>query len=137
MPSSESSPASQASAVATGRTVQRLRWFAVDVGAIVVFVLLGRSEHHHGFSLGGEASTLWPFVLGVVVAWLLLWPGSSTGRSLAAGGTIAFVTVVNGQALRVLAGQGTDAAFCVVAFCFVTLFFSLTRAIARWWSHRG
>ena len=44
-------------------------WAGLDLLAVLVFVLIGRSVHSHGLSLGGIASTAWPFLCGLAVGW--------------------------------------------------------------------
>ena len=93
-----------------------------DVCCVLVFVVIGRANHHAGESLAGVASTAWPFLAGLAAgelatrAWrrpLALVP---TGVGVWAG------TVAGGQVLRVISGQGTEAAFVVVSLLFLGLF---------------
>ena len=93
-----------------------------DVCCVLVFVVIGRANHHAGETLAGVASTAWPFLAGLAVgevatrAWrrpLALVP---TGVGVWAG------TVAGGQVLRVISGQGTEAAFIVVSLLFLGLF---------------
>ena len=93
-----------------------------DVCCVLVFVVIGRANHHAGESLAGVASTAWPFLAGLAAgelatrAWrrpLALVP---TGVGVWAG------TVAGGQVLRVISGQGTEAAFIVVSLLFLGLF---------------
>ena len=93
-----------------------------DVCCVLVFVVIGRANHHAGESLAGVASTAWPFLAGLAAgelatrAWrrpLALVP---TGVGVWAG------TVAGGQVLRVISGQGTAAAFVVVSLLFLGLF---------------
>jgi Protein of unknown function (DUF3054) len=95
---------------------------AADVCCVLAFVLIGRASHHAGESLAGVASTAWPFLAGLGVGevatrgWrhpLALVP---TGVGVWAG------TVAGGQALRVITGQGTAAAFVIVSLLFLGLF---------------
>jgi peptidoglycan/LPS O-acetylase OafA/YrhL len=90
---------------------------AVDVLAVVLFVVIGRASHHHGETVGGILTTAWPFLAGLVAGWVAAsrWPP----RSLRAGAAVCVVTVAIGMALRVVAGQGTAAAFIVVALAFL------------------
>ncbi|MGH9121505.1 MAG: DUF3054 domain-containing protein [Acidimicrobiales bacterium] len=89
----------------------------LDLAAVVVFVIIGRASHHHGETLSGFASTAWPFLAGLGAAWLVF--GNKRPASLAGGALICAVTVAIGMALRVVSGQGTAAAFVVVALCFL------------------
>jgi hypothetical protein len=93
----------------------------VDFAFVLLFVTIGRSTHHHGLSLGGLASTTWPFVVGLGVGWLIIALTHSLGLSLRSGATVVVATVVVGMVLRVIAGQGTAAAFVLVALAFLGL----------------
>ena len=93
-----------------------------DVCCVLVFVVIGRANHHAGETLAGVASTAWPFLAGLAIgevavrAWrrpLALVP---TGAGVWAG------TVAGGQVLRVISGQGTAVAFIVVSVLFLGLF---------------
>ena len=102
-----------------------------DACCVLAFVVIGRASHSDGETLAGVASTAWPFLAGLACgelaarAWrqpLALVP-SGVGAWLGA--------VVVGQALRVLAGQGTSLAFIVVSLVFVGLFLLGWRLAAR------
>jgi peptidoglycan/LPS O-acetylase OafA/YrhL len=90
---------------------------AIDVGAVVLFVAIGRASHHHGETPAGFLSTVWPFAVGLAAGWL------ATVRrppaSAATGAVVTVVTVVVGMVLRVVAGQGTAAAFIGVTTGFL------------------
>jgi hypothetical protein len=91
----------------------------VDVVAVLVFVVIGRSTHDHGERLSGVAATSWPFLVGLAVGWaLLVWRGRR-GTSVVDGVVVALSTVALGMALRVVAGQGTALAFVIVATGFL------------------
>lgn len=97
----------------------RRTWLALDLVIVVVFVAIGRRTHHHGESFAGLCSTIWPFAVGLGLAWVLLLVRRRDGASAGDGAVIAVVTVAVGMVLRVLAGQGTAAAFVVVALVFL------------------
>ena len=93
-----------------------------DVCCVLLFVVIGRANHHAGETMAGVTSTAWPFLAGLAVgevatrAWrrpLALVP---TGVGVWAG------TVAGGQILRVISGQGTAVAFIVVSVLFLGLF---------------
>jgi len=90
----------------------------IDLAAVVVFVLVGRSAHGHGLSLAGICSTAWPFVSGLAAAWAFLVSLRQDGASLPAGLVVSISTVALGMILRVVSGQGTAAAFVGVALAF-------------------
>ncbi len=102
-----------------------------DICCVLVFVVIGRANHHAGESPAGVASTAWPFLAGLAAgevatrAWrrpLALVP---TGVGVWAG------TVVGGQLLRVVSGQGTALAFIMVSVLFLGLFLLGWRLAAR------
>ena len=103
---------------------------AADFCCVLAFVIIGRASHANGESLAGITSTAWPFLAGLAGGWLATraWrrPGalvpSGVGAWLGAAGL--------GMALRVVAGQGTAAAFVAVALAFLGLFLLGWRLVA-------
>ena len=102
----------------------------LDCCCVLVFVIIGWASHTKGESLAGIASTAWPFLAGLAGGWLAarawrrpvaLWP-AGVGAWL---GTVAL-----GMVLRVVSGQGTAAAFIVVALAFLGLFLLGWRLLA-------
>jgi peptidoglycan/LPS O-acetylase OafA/YrhL len=91
----------------------------LDLVVVLAFVAIGRANHHHGETAAGLASTAWPFLVGLACGWALLVARRRPGDRLVDGVAVALVTVAVGMVLRVLAGQGTAAAFIVVAVCFL------------------
>lgn len=95
---------------------------ALDAACVLAFVAIGRHAHGHGDSLAGIWHTAWPFLAGLAIglgaarAWrqpLAIRP-AGLGAWLGAAGA--------GMVIRVLAGQGTAAAFIAVTFAFLALF---------------
>ena len=92
-----------------------------DVLAVVIFVGIGRSAHGHVDDIAGLASTSWPFLVGAAAGWGV---GRVWRRPLAllpAGVSVVVGCVALGMVLRVIAGQGTAAAFIGVALSFLGL----------------
>lgn len=94
-------------------------WVAIDVLVVLLFVGIGRSNHHHLVNLSGMASTTWPFAVGLGVGWLIVLARHQRGVSLSAGVEVWIATVAVGMILRVIAGQGTAFAFTLVALGFL------------------
>ena len=103
----------------------------LDCCCVLLFVIIGRASHTKGESPGGIASTAWPFLAGLAGGWLAarawrrpsgLWP-AGVGAWLGAAGL--------GMVFRVVSGQGTAAAFIVVALAFLGLFLLGWRLVAR------
>jgi hypothetical protein len=112
----------------------------VDFLFVLLFVTIGRTAHHHSFSLAGLASTLWPFAAGLGCGWSLVTLRGHAGLALDDGSLIVVVTVAVGMVLRVVAGQGTAFAFVIVALAFLGLFLVGWRVLfrfARRRRHRG
>jgi hypothetical protein len=103
----------------------------LDVCCVLVFVIIGRDSHVQGESLAGIASTSWPFLCGLAAGWAV---SRAWRRPLAlrrSGVVVWLATVALGMILRVVSGQGTAAAFIVVALAFLGLFLLGWRVIAR------
>ena len=89
---------------------------------MLAFVVIGRASHAKGESLGGIASTAWPFLAGLACGWLAA-RGWRRPVGLAPAGVGAWLgTVAVGMVLRVVSGQGTALAFVLVALGFLGLF---------------
>ncbi len=106
---------------ATPSDSRRLRWCALDVIAVCLFVAVGRINHAEGFSAAGYGHALWPFLVGLAVGWLLTAAVSAVRTSAWTPqrpwvGMVCVVTVVGvGMALRWASGQGVAVAFVIVA----------------------
>lgn len=108
-------------------------WLAValDAALVLAFVVIGRASHAKGETLGGIASTAWPFLAGLGTGWLALFLRWSRARgarpsspfAVMPSGVVAWLaTVTIGMTLRVVSGQGTAIAFIAVALVFLGLF---------------
>ena len=107
----------------------------LDACCVLVFVAIGRDAHHNGDSLAGLWHTAWPFLAGLAVglAAARYW---RRPQAIAPAGVGAWLGAAGlGMAIRVLAGQGTAAAFIVVAAVFLALFLLGWRGIATAASH--
>jgi hypothetical protein len=104
---------------------------AADVCAVLAFVAIGRHTHHDGDSLAGLWHTAWPFLAGLAIG-LLASRSWRAPLAIVPGGLGAWLgAAVAGMLIRVLAGQGTAAAFIVVALGFLALFVLGWRVVAR------
>ncbi len=103
----------------------------VDCCCVLVFVLIGRASHARGETLGGIASTAWPFLAGLAGGWLAARAWASPFRLWPAGVGAWLGAVVLGMALRVVSGQGTAVAFAGVALAILGLFLLGWRVLAR------
>ncbi|HEY2280100.1 MAG TPA: DUF3054 domain-containing protein [Streptosporangiaceae bacterium] len=113
-----------------------VRAAVLDVAAVLVFVVIGRANHHDGETVPGVASTAWPFLAGLGTGWLVarVWRRPA---ALVPSGVAAWLgTVAVGMLLRVVAGQGTAVSFIIVALGFLGLFLLGWRVLARSFSRR-
>lgn len=99
-----------------------MRWAILDVILVIVFAVIGRLSHGEGLGLGGVLGTLWPFLTGLLIGWLLVRGLNRPGGGLIAGVVIWPATVAVGMLLRALTGQGTATAFVIVATVFLGVF---------------
>jgi FtsH-binding integral membrane protein len=102
-----------------------------DVGCVLAFVLIGRANHHAGDTLAGVASTSWPFLAGLAAGEAATRAWRRPFALVPTGAGVLLATVVIGQVLRVLAGQGTAVAFIIVSLLFLGLFLLGWRAVAQ------
>jgi hypothetical protein len=103
----------------------------LDLACVAVFVVIGRASHHKGEVIAGLASTLWPFLVGGVLGWLVARAWRRPGAVVPAGVVVWLATVAVGMVLRVVSGQGIAFSFVLVALAFLGLFMLGWRAIAR------
>ena len=105
----------------------------LDCCCVLAFVIIGRVQHDTagGESLGGIASTAWPFLAGLLGGWLgtRAWRQPLTVVPAGLGAWLGAAGL--GMALRVAAGQGTAAAFVLVALAFLGLFLLGWRLVVR------
>jgi hypothetical protein len=102
-----------------------------DVCCVLAFVLIGRANHHAGDTLAGVASTSWPFLAGLAAGEAATRGWRRPFALIPTGAGVWLATVAIGQALRVLAGQGTAVAFIIVSLLFLGLFLLGWRAVAQ------
>ena len=103
----------------------------LDVCCELAFVTIGRHTHHHGDDLAGVWQTAWPFLTGLAVG-LLATRAWRRPLAIVPTGLGAWLgAAVVGMLVRVLAGQGTAAAFIAVTLAFLALFLLGWRVAAR------
>jgi hypothetical protein len=103
----------------------------LDCCCVLAFVIIGRASHADGLGLSGAASTAWPFLAGLLLGWAAVraW---RRPVALAPAGLGAWLGAAGlGMVLRVVAGQGTAAAFVGVALGFLGLFLLGWRLVFR------
>jgi hypothetical protein len=89
---------------------------------VLLFVAIGRHAHGHGDTTAGIWHTAWPFLAGLAIGLVIVraWRRPLAVRQAGLGAWLGAAWA--GMAIRVLAGQGTAAAFIAVATAFLALF---------------
>ena len=100
----------------------KMRAFIADLLFVLLFVAIGRHAHKDGSSLGGMASTAWPFAVGLLSGWIFIVLTHRTAPARSSGIIIVLWTVILGMILRIISGQGTAFTFVIVALVFLSLF---------------
>jgi FtsH-binding integral membrane protein len=112
------------------------RALILDCCCVLLFVVIGRASHAKGESMGGIASTAWPFLAGLAGGWLAARAWRRPFGLFPAGVGAWLGSAALGMALRVVSGQGTAVAFVAVALAFLGLFLLGWRLVAgltgRW-----
>ena len=103
----------------------------LDVCSVLVFVVIGRANHTEGETLTGIVSTGWPFLCGLAAGWVFSRAWRHPLALRPAGLAVWLFTAALGMVLRLVSGQGTAAAFVVVALAFLGLFLLGWRLLAR------
>lgn len=109
----------------------------VDVVAVVLFVVLGRSSHHEsGSAITGTLKVVAPFLLAVALGWLAARAWRSP-MSPTVGIVIWLVTAAGGMFLRrVVFQRSTALAFVIVGSVFTLLFLVGWRLVVEWLTER-
>lgn len=87
---------------------------ALDLAAVLLFVVVGRRSHDEGEALLGLLTTLWPFAVGALVGHGLLLALRRTAGAPTSGLVVWATTVVLGMLLRLASDQGVQTSFVVV-----------------------
>ena len=114
--------------------VKALPALVVDVVAVTVFAILGRSSHAEANTLLGVLGTAWPFLVGAVVGHLLcLLTGDLRGDPTGwrPGLVVWAGTVLTGVVLRLISGDTAAWSFVIVASIVLALFLLGWRTVLR------
>lgn len=102
------------------------RALVADVVCVILFATMGRASHGEVLSPGGLLRTGTPFVLGLVVGWVIVVTARVAALRWLAGVVLWASTLIVGMVVRYFTGQG-------VAVIFVTLLISGTMAELTAW----
>lgn len=87
----------------------------VDLVLVSLFALVGRRSHDETLDLAGWWTTAWPFLVGVLLGWVVATALRTAPGSVLGGSVVWVSTVVTGMLLRTATGAGTALPFVVVA----------------------
>lgn len=104
--------------------------FVIDAALVTVFVLIGRSSHGEADNAAGIVDTLWPFLVALVVGWLVTWAWRRPLAIVWAGIPVWLMTVALGMLIRTSAGQGVQPTFIAVAAVVLGVFLVGWRLVA-------
>ena len=104
--------------------------FVIDAALVTAFVLIGRRSHGEADNVGGIVDTLWPFLLALVVGWLVTWAWRRPLAIVWAGIPVWLMTVALGMLIRTSAGQGVQPTFIAVAAVVLGVFLVGWRLVA-------
>lgn len=88
---------------------------AADVVLVVLFAAVGRATHEESLSAGGVIGTAWPFLVGLLVGWVVVLATGRRPVAWSSGVLVWACTVVGGMLLRSVSDAGTALPFVVVA----------------------
>lgn len=89
--------------------------FAVDAAAVLLFCAVGRRNHDEAVTAAGIVHTAWPFLTGLVAAWLLYRAWRRPTAPWPTGVAVWLTTIVVGMTIRVVTGAGIAVSFIGVA----------------------
>lgn len=87
--------------------------FGIDVLIVVIFAAGGRASHNQDL-ISGLWRTLWPFLLALVVGWVVSVAWKSPLAPLRTGLPVGVITVAGGLLLRWAGGQRPSLTFLMV-----------------------
>ena len=80
----------------------------------------------------GFFTTAWPFVVGLLLGWVLARAWRGPTRVVPVGLVVWGITLVGGIALRAISGQGVQLSFVIVTALVLALFLLGWRSVVRW-----
>jgi len=102
-----------------------------DVVAVCVFVLIGRRSHDETAAVAGFLGTVWPFLAGLTIGWILAKAWTAPMRIWPTAVIIWLVTVLGGLGMRGVTGGGLAWTFLAVTTAVLALFLLGWRLVAR------
>lgn len=104
--------------------------FLIDAVLVVVFATFGRGAHSEGLGVAQVWGTAWPFLVALVLGWVLLLASRRAPAALGSGVVLWLVTLVGGMMIRGLGdGRVPHWSFMIVAAIATAVFLIGWRAI--------
>lgn len=102
-----------------------------DLAALLIFTAIGRASHERALDVSAFLVTLWPFLAGAIIGWLLTRSWKNPLRVWPNGVAIWVNTVVFGMFFRVMSSQGVQLSFIIVASLVTGILLIGWRLVAR------
>lgn len=110
--------------------VAALVMFVLDAVLIVVFSTFGRGAHSEGLGAAQVWGTAWPFLVGLVVGWLILLVARRAPGTVGSGVAVWISSLVVGMVIRGIGdGRVPHWSFIIVAAVVTAVFLIGWRAI--------
>lgn len=110
--------------------VAALVMFVLDAVLIVVFSTFGRGAHSEGLGAAQVWGTAWPFLVGLVVGWLILLVARRAPGTVGSGVAVWISSLVVGMVIRGFGdGRVPHWSFIIVAAVVTAVFLIGWRAI--------
>lgn len=110
--------------------VAALVMFVLDAVLIVVFSTFGRGAHSEGLGAAQVWGTAWPFLVGLVVGWLILLVARRAPGTVGSGVVVWISSLVVGMVIRGIGdGRVPHWSFIIVAAVVTAVFLIGWRAI--------
>lgn len=101
----------------------------LDVGVVLTFVTLSRLSHNQVIDAAGVLGTAWPFLLGLLIGWLVTRSWRTT-LTFQAALWVFVSTLAFGIAFRHLTFTGAQPSFVAMAFSVLSVLLMGWRLIA-------
>lgn len=116
---------------------QALTALGIDVVALVVFVVAGRSSHDESQAITEVLKVFAPFAIALAAGWLVARAWARPMAPFPTGVTLWLVTAGGGMVLRRFVFQRSTAfGFVVVGSAFLLATLLGWRMIREWWAER-
>jgi peptidoglycan/LPS O-acetylase OafA/YrhL len=93
-----------------------------DLAFVLLFATIGRLSHDEGLTVAGVVGVAWPFVVALLVGWVVARRRSGWPVRMPGSATVWLLTAVLGLVLRVATGGGFAWSFGAVTLVVLGLF---------------